>query len=471
MAPILLTPELIQRIIYFLIRDWTRNGHPLRQGVGKYAAVSPLWQDTIERRTFATLYLDLERLSEVNSIVTPRRRRYVREILLEVVLPWPGPRQNPEKDKEKLRNNRALQATFEAFLQSLSQWSADELHPGGIGLHVFAPLPVEKRLDSPSWRGERGPMWKRRYADSVLELTDPARILQHPPVVAISEIKIDRPSFEDRHISAVAICTLLAKLPAAKQVHVNWWKWRRFSRMRTDLADALSRINHTIDDFDICDDSYSSMSRSQVPPTTTLSSEGEDGLSRALHILSQRMKTLYVDGIIVSDELFFPRTLSVHMVEPLWERLVTFHLCYPPVTPSGEWLFVPDPNASDDSEDENEIINDWMSTTSSQEPRSERCIATPAMQQFYIAAGRAALQMPALEDMTLVAGLDVGLGVDDEYWHKFWYHAERSTAEALWTSNSGFVPDDDVLECWRKVPRKYLKGELEVEISSDPNAV
>ncbi|KAL7961210.1 hypothetical protein V8C34DRAFT_274062 [Trichoderma compactum] len=466
MAPIILTPELIQRIIYFLIHDWTRYGHPLRRGVGKYAVVSALWQDTIERKTFASLYLDLERLSEVNSVVTSRRRRYVREILLEIVLPWPGPRQNPEKDKEKLRNNRALQATFEAFLQSLSQWAADELHQGGIRLQIFAPLPVEKRLDSPSWEGERGPMWNRRYAGSVLELTDPARIAQYSPVVAISEIQMDRPRFEDRHISVVAICTLLAKLPAAKRVSVDWWKWRRFSRMRNDLADALSQINHPIDSFHICDDSYGAMSRSQSPPAATLSSEGEDGLSRAFHILSQRLKTLHIDDIIVSDELFFPRTLSAHMAEPRWERLVTFHLCYPPVTPSGEWLFIPDPNASDDSEDENSMFSDWISLTSNQEPRSERCIATPAMQQFYVAAGRAALQMPALEWMTLDAGLAEG----NEHWHKFWYHAKRSTAKALWTSSSGFVPDNDVLECWRKVPRKYLKGELEVEISSDPRA-
>ncbi|KAK4069550.1 uncharacterized protein Triagg1_6974 [Trichoderma aggressivum f. europaeum] len=473
MAPIMLTPELIQRIIYFLIHDWTRYGHPLCQDAGEYAAVSPLWQDTIERSTFATLYLDLERLSEVNSVVTSRRRRYVREILLEVVLPWPGPRQNPEKDKEKLRNNRALQATFEAFLQSLSQWTVDELHPGRIGLRIFAPLPVEKRLDSPSWEGERGPMWNRRYAGSVLELTDPARIAEHSPVVAISEINMDRPRFGDRHISIVAICALVAKLPAAKRVSVDWWKWRRFSGMRNgnvvkllylDLADALSQINHPIDNFHICDDTYDAMSRSQLPPDTTLSSEGEDGLSKAFHTLSQRSQTLHIDGIIVSDELFFPRTLSAHMAEPRWERLVTFHLCYPPVTPSGEWLFIPDPNASDDSEDETPMFNDWISITASQEPTSRRCIATPAMQQFYMAAGRAALQMPALEWMTL----DAGLGGYDEYWHKFWYHAKKSTAKALWTSSSGFIPDDDVLECWRKVPRKYLKGELEVEISSDP---
>lgn len=208
------------------------------------------------------------------------------------------------------------------------------------------------------------------------------------------------------------------------------------------------------------------MSRSQLPPASTLSSQGEDGLSRAFHILSQRLKTLSIEGIIVSDELFFPRTLPVHIVEPRWERLVTFHLCYPPVTPSGEWLFLPDPNASSDSENEATIFDDFISITSSQERRSDRCIAAPAMQQFYIAAGRAALQMPALERMTLNAEL----GDDYDYWHKFYYHAERQTAQALWTSSSGFVPDDDVLECWRKVPRKFLKGELEVEISDDASA-
>lgn len=236
MTPIL-TPEIIQRIIYFLTHD---SLHYRLPDAGQYAVVSPFWQDRIERETFAALYLDLERLSEINSIVTSRRRGYVRTILLEIVLPWPGPRQNPEKDKEKLRNNRALQATFEAFLQSLSQWGADEVHQGGIELRIFAPLPVEKRAESPSW-GERGYMWRRRYAGSVLELTDPARIAQYSPVVAISGIEMER-VFEDRHISAVAVLTLLAKLPAAKRVFVNWWKWRRFSRMRNGNVHDLFQV-------------------------------------------------------------------------------------------------------------------------------------------------------------------------------------------------------------------------------------
>lgn len=88
------------------------------------------------------------------------------------------------------------------------------------------------------------------------------------------------------------------------------------------------------------------------------------------------------------------------------------------------------------------------------------------MQRFYLAAAHAALQMPALKQMKLIALLENGIS-----WHKFWYYSIDLTARALWTSSSGFVPDEEVLDCWRRVPRKHLEIDLEVEISENEKAL
>ncbi|KAL7952079.1 hypothetical protein V8C42DRAFT_339962 [Trichoderma barbatum] len=163
MAPVILAPEIVQRVIYFLIHCYVITDGQCTDiwgvvpGSGpKYAAVNRIWQDEIERESFASLRLDLNRLLQVNSIVTPRRRHYVRIIKLVVASPRSGPVDSPETDEEKLRNNRALQATFEAFMQSMSQWDAGEVYHGGVRLYVNTSTPhdvVDWRLDSPrSWK-------------------------------------------------------------------------------------------------------------------------------------------------------------------------------------------------------------------------------------------------------------------------------------------------------------------------------
>ncbi|KAK4062938.1 hypothetical protein Trihar35433_8733 [Trichoderma harzianum] len=126
MATVILAPEIIHNIIYFLIHDYVvlldDDSWGLVPGYGRYAAVSRIWQYEIERETFASLRLDLDRLLQANFIVTHRRRRLVRTIKLDVALPMPGPVESPETEEEKLRNNRRLQVTFEAFMRFMSPW-------------------------------------------------------------------------------------------------------------------------------------------------------------------------------------------------------------------------------------------------------------------------------------------------------------------------------------------------------------
>ncbi|PNP44199.1 hypothetical protein THARTR1_11090 [Trichoderma harzianum] len=239
MAPVLLAPEIVRRIIFYLTHDprpglevlppeyWNR-----RPDARQYVSVSRFWRDEIEREAFDHLSLGLNRLSQLNSIVTARRRAYVRSIRIYIKLPEPRPWRSRETDDEKLRNNQAFQTVLEAFLQTLSQWDAAEVHRDGIKLTFWAPKPPEE--PPAELRGISIPLgqWEPRYRKSVLELVDPERIARLPSVVAITKLEILASSYLQRNFSAAAICVLLAKLPATKVVFLDWWKTLKFVRMR-----------------------------------------------------------------------------------------------------------------------------------------------------------------------------------------------------------------------------------------------
>ncbi|UKZ78672.1 hypothetical protein TrVFT333_006418 [Trichoderma virens FT-333] len=473
MAPVFLAPEIIGRIIFFLTHfnppGYIPNDWRLLPDAGQYACVSRFWQDEIEQETFATLRLNLPRLSRLNSIMTPRRRRFVRRFNLFIRLPAPGPRDDPETDDERLRNNQALQATLEAFLLTLSQWTAAEVHQDGIKLYYFANLPREERPPSPMPQ-PRVSAWVHRYKKSVLELTDPERIAQLPPVIAITELMMNQRPLHQRRMSVVAISSLLAKLPAAKFVQLDWWKAVRFARMRNgnsgikDLANTLFQIKHPIENFTLCDSVYTP---DQAWPSRISERlwQGEDRLSESIRILSQRVKVLVIEDIAINDEIFYPRALSVGLTEPRWNQLVYLRLHYLPIDPSGELLFLPDPNEAESYDSEASVDSD-ASGNMPEITFWSLSIATPAIQKLHLAAARAVLQMPALREMELEASLG-----NDDHWHQFWYQKGESSAKAIWTSNSGWIPEDDVLECWRKVPRKHWNMELKVTVSNDKHAV
>ncbi|KAL6793654.1 hypothetical protein GGI42DRAFT_333580, partial [Trichoderma sp. SZMC 28013] len=474
MAPVLLAPEIFQRIIFFLTHD-PRPGfefHPpafwnRRPDAHQYAGVSRFWQYEIEREAFAYLHLDLHRLSQLNSIVTARRRAYVRNIRLHIKLPEPGPWRSRETDDEKLRNNQAFQAVLEAFLQSLGRWDAAEVHRDGIELTFHVPMPPE---DSPiELHGIRIALghWEPRYRKSVLELTDPERIARLPSAVAITKLRMSDPSYRQRNLSVAAVCALLAKLPATKTVLLEWWKSLKFASMRNDIADALSQIGHPIDVFNLCDSHYDIAKQTLPSAGTEVLREGdEDRLSKSLHVLSQRVKDFGVRMVPVNDEIFFPRAIPEGLAEPRWDRLVDFILHYPPFDPWGELLFLPDPYRDESSSESESSVDSDLPSVSTEASSPTLDIATPAIQRFYLSAARAALQMPVLRQMDLVAELGYG-----QYWHGFRYFVQGSSATATWTSSSGFIPEDEVLEHWHKVPKKNLQSELNVVISGDRNAV
>lgn len=293
------------------------------------------------------------------------------------------------------------------------------------------------------------------------------------------------PSYRERNLSVVAICALLAKLPATTAVALDWWKTLQFATMRNgnsssllplkqilnlvilgviDIADAVSRVGHPIDEFEFWDSHYDIHGQALLSTATEILREGEDRLSKSFHVLSQSVKDFSIHMIPVSDEIFFPRTFPAGLTEPRWNRLVYFILHYPPFDPWGEILFLPDPYRDESSSESAASVYFGSVSTEASLPNLD--IATLAIQRLYLAAARVALQMPVLREMELVAELGMG-----KYWHGFRYFVQGTLATATWTSSSGFMPEDEVLEHWHEVPKENLQLELNVVISGDKNAV
>lgn len=249
-------PEIIQHIVYYLTHDWIGLNGPSETpplfgtfrswgrigGAARYATVHNTWQDAVERETFAELRLDLGRLAEADAILNgvPRRQKYVRTIRLNVVL-LPrrldiAQRPHIETADERNRNNRTLQDTFEAFLSTLNHWAPGP--PVKLHLDAFALTDQGYRVEAeaPSARAHGAV-----YYHSPLELKDPERVLRLGPVSIVTEIDMERNRLIGRPLSVAAVCTLVARLPAARNVSINWWDARGNSKMRSGRS---TRVQH-----------------------------------------------------------------------------------------------------------------------------------------------------------------------------------------------------------------------------------
>ena len=218
-------------------------------------------------------------------------------------------------------------------------------------------------------------------------------------------------------------------------------------------------MTHPIDSLAIYH-TYPTRARYQQPHTE--SSGDSDKLCQSLSSLSQRLRCLSLDDIAVSDDIFSPNNTpsTLH-----WPRLEDIYIIYPPVSPTGEKLFQVKTTTSDDGGgdvDDDDDVGYYASDHSiddSTQPHAEVIVTTPITNRFFAAAGRAALEMPALRDMKLEALFVPRADV----WLKFRY----TPGKAIWASSCGYVPDHGTLELWNQVSRQHVGSNLEVVISGE----
>lgn len=155
----------------------------------------------------------------------------------------------------------------------------------------------------------------------------------------------------------------------------------------------------------------------------------------------------------------------------------TFQLSYHPATPSGEWLFDRDsrwiepssPYPYSGSEDSYDSRGDDLENTTRDERRKVhfRSQPLPALEDFYLAAGRAASHMPKLESMILdgdirMLGPSLGHLISDAPRHEFEYN--RCSGRATWVSTSAFHVSDELRIIWNAVARSHGHDKAEISV-------
>ncbi|KAI0127169.1 hypothetical protein BJ170DRAFT_722234 [Xylariales sp. AK1849] len=449
--------EIMQDIVWCLIYGWRRRAASrflgpsttswgLTTDASQYAAVCKSWQEIVERETFSTLNLNVSRLHQLNDIVDTRRRPYVRLFHVNIVLSaaWGV----VENGVDKRQDNAAFVATLQTFLDKLRFWTPDQTCPDGIQVVLNAGSPSH---DVPyDWNvlKQQPETWEKRYTASLLAL---ARLSLPPRVDAVSEMETSHTVY-GRCLSGAAICAVLSCLANAKKVSVMPWEdetddieARR--RWRSEFAHGIDSITRPFHELHIFCVGPSIEDHSLGPPILTPVVAGEDALSLSLRNFSQNgVRNLSLRGFVIGDEFFWPRDPSPATELPHWACLRVLNIDYRLATPSGVWRFehcqTPD---RDDAENINHL----------------RKRALPAMNDFYMTAGRAALEMPCLQSMKLTAA---GLQPHTEVWHSFSYRVEGATATAVWTSNPAFEPDMVVVDRWKSVAEKIHGLSLDVKV-------
>jgi hypothetical protein len=234
MAPAFPT-EVIQSIIWHLIdiektRTYTSKDYDMRHHewgyvdeAPLYATVNRVWQHIIERETFQYLYVNLDRLAQMNDIVNARRRSYVRIMWLHIVLPpYVGAAWGQvESEEDQRQNNISFTATIKAFVEQMSVWKPEETHAAGLSVWFEAfsrnddcHCDVEEIKQRRAYPRKTPQIWRQRYENSILELED-LDVSQLPEIHAITELRMESRD-RGRYYAGAAVITLLSCVRNAK---------------------------------------------------------------------------------------------------------------------------------------------------------------------------------------------------------------------------------------------------------------
>lgn len=178
---------------------------------------------------------------------------------------------------------------------------------------------------------------------------------------------------------------------------------------------------------------------------------------------------------MVGPELFWPPYSGAS--QPYWPRLTTFKLSYASATPSGDWLLERDPrwrepSRNDDSvmsSDSDDIEPEDLPPPHDRRPDDFRTKPTEAVNEFYLAAGRAAQNMPQLRSMKLISLADYvssdGLQHVFEDNAQHWFAYQRSEGKATWVSSGEFHVTKEIYDIWNAVAKNHGHDQIATEVS------
>jgi hypothetical protein len=452
---------------------------------------------------------------------TPQRRAYVRRIglIIELESYDQNARASFETDEERQRNNRIFTTTISSLFRILSEWPDDS----GIALKIRAQSPgdyqalkdkaeIRKRLRVAKMLRVND-LLHRRYERSYLEFSKTTTNSECPPVLAISSLSIEGLA-KSRLIQPASSIFIASKLPKLNSVHLEMKdECRRDEQLRQHLRNGkLHGINTCISKFILtvlsefarhihCFPSsvrkfhlhfHYAPPRDESYPPPDVTENGTDLLSSHLRHFSQRLERFELVGTVIGPEIFEPLHLqNGNLKLPFWPNLVDISVEYPPIRPSGEWLFdrglkehLDDDMESDyepDSDHENDYPEHVRIPVEDRKLKFFRSKIIPRhFDRLYLAAGEAALRMPKLRQMKLLVE-----GSRPRY--TFQYEVQAEVTMLSWSNEEvpnvyqggdalirleqakrRYQPDEQVFELWRKVALQNTGSGLQIKFREYP---
>lgn len=350
----------------------------------RLSTVSRAWQSTVERFTMREIHIKSTDLQDFSNVfVHPNRRAALINLSYDVVLPAYSERQCArfETGQDKQRNNETLTDAVHSLFSLLHSWDkkARIQSDGTLGyeraeaagrilltLDAHSPLDPDRRehVDVRAQRLEtllpngRKDLFEHRYERSFL------RILRCEELSAVPRIR----GFEvkklchRRRIEGASLAGVAAKLPNLDTIvwainddekfHEAVRQQNRFDfaeSLATLPLQSLKRVDLTI---------FNRAPHNQyfkLPSALLPSAPSTDHLSLSLHALSlsPNLTHLRLRGeIVLSPCFFWPQNPTT--TTPIWPHLQYLDVFLNITTPEGNWLYVRDPEGSDDDDDEDE---------------------------------------------------------------------------------------------------------------------
>ncbi|KAJ5757708.1 uncharacterized protein N7511_006402 [Penicillium nucicola] len=441
------------------------------------ACVCQQWQVAVERTTFSTLLANSSNLEELRHIVgrtsTPWRPSFIKNLDFKCIIPDYGveARGRLEDDHDRCSNNKAFTQAITSLFEILGSWSSDD--HCAIELVIYARSPGDLESE-PEWTKrkiriqqnnafpEEDLLWER-YETSYLQLTEDT----HLPIVNCIEKLQVRGLVAYRGLSPRALSDIVCCLPRLRALSVDLNdNYRRNPTMqnhlRSEFSQGITNWPPSLTDLLLRYEGYPPWDQSF--PAVKRSEPSADPLSLALHRLTQQLETVDLAPIMIGPELFWPAaTKSI----PYWPNLINIRVRFSAATPSGKWLFERDPRWRDVSPSRYPAPA-WFEGEPPSEKRINpfRTMPNKELNELYIAAGRAAQQMPKLQNMTLWAEImNFGDGLEEviEQASDHWFQYTSSSAKATWICTSEFHVAPEVRQVWDAVAKSHRRSHLTIE--------
>ena len=235
-----LSQEIISHIASYLQR-WehedragtSERGQPL---LPVHATISRSWQYAIESQTFREITIKSTEIENLSRIVVNHRRKLLRRLQLNVVLPTYTDKACAkfETEKDKQSNNQVFTKAIKDLLDLLRSWQ-DEFEKTGTHSHALIEQPLRLCIgdcyspkdcryrgwekyqeDHREWEsGRRYDLFGHRYESSLLQLESVEGIREIPQVSSFHR------SPSNRNIEPRSLAIIASKFP-----NLDSFRWR-----------------------------------------------------------------------------------------------------------------------------------------------------------------------------------------------------------------------------------------------------